>query len=691
MHFFRKLVLTLLFVAPLVAQTPPPIDTYIHNSWDTLTRSMSECKSVVDSKVTTAPVLYLPAGMPVPPAVVAMQQQCHVEVVHLPRKINKMGDVRISEIPREGLLYLPHPYVVPGGRFNEMYGWDSYFIVLGLVHDGRIDLARGMVENFLFEIENYGALLNANRTYYFTRSQPPVLEAMIDEVYSRTHDKVWLSYAYALAVRDYSLWTSASHRAGDTGLARYADLGSGPVPEMADDSTYYPDVVRWLLAHPGDHQQYLVKASAHPDASEAASLANTSCDLASKVCAAAYADGFRLSANFYHGDRAMRESGFDTTFRFGPFSGSTEQFAPVCLNSLLFHYAKQMESFATILGKPAEATQWKARAQARKAAINRYLWHADTGRFTDFNYVTQTPSTYNYITMFYPLWAGMATPEQAKALDRQLPLFEHEGGLAMSDNASGTQWDLPFGWAPTHWFAIAGLNQYGFHADGQRAATAFEQTVQANYLRDGTIREKYNVVSGSANIELAAGYRSNVIGFGWTNGVYKSLQALFPQTTADPPTPLPVTPGSATLLTRDQLQLLVPATVFYKGRTATVQLRNAAGIRFADGALTLAVKVDTEGYASADQDTYQDYLLSEVPLRFGANVLPAGAYGVGFLGGNFLVMDLGGHLLLSVPATRDAILKRPTPLQFLEDRAPGAFRLYSGRDYIPLALGRAER
>ncbi len=690
MNLSRTLLLSLFFVAPLSAQTTPLIDTYIRSSWDTLMRSMSECKSVVDSKITSAPVLYLPAGMAVPPAVVAMQQQCHVEVVHLPRKISSLGDIKISEIPRQGLLYLPNPYVVPGGRFNEMYGWDSYFILLGLLHDGRVNLARGMVENFLFEIENYGAVLNANRTYYLTRSQPPLLAAMIDEVYSRTQDKLWLARAYALAVRDYSLWTSAPHRAGATGLARYTDLGSGPVPEMADDSTYYPDVVRWLLTHPGDHGRDLVKASAHPDAREAAALAVTSCDLASKVCAAAYADGFRLSADFYHGDRAMRESGFDTSFRFGPFSDSTEQFAPVCLNSLLFRYAQLMASFATTLHKPAEVAEWQTRAADRKAAINQYLWHAELGRFTDFNYVAQTPSSYNYITMYYPLWAGLATPQQATALDRQLPLFEHEGGLAMSDNASGTQWDLPFGWAPTQWFAIAGLNQYGFHADAQRAAVAFRRTVQTNYLRDGTIREKYNVVSGSANIELAAGYRSNVIGFGWTNGVYELLGALFPQASATtPPAPL-VAPGTSTLLTRDQLEPLLPATVFYKGRTATVQLRNAVGIRFASGALTLAVKVDTQGYASADQDTYQDYLLSEVPLHFDADILPAGAYGIGFLAGTFQVMDLGGHRLLSIPSTHDALIARPTPLKFVEDQAPGAFRLYSGRDYVTLSQGPAK-
>jgi alpha,alpha-trehalase len=505
----------------------PEIAQYIHDSWDTLGRSMNECKSVVDPKVTTAPILYLPAGMEVPAAVAAMRQQCAVQVEHLPRKIAKMGDVKVEEIPKEGLLYLPNKYVVPGGRFNEMYGWDSYFIILGLVQDGRVPLAKGIVENFFFEIENYGAILNANRTYFFTRSQPPFLSSMIAEIYGKTHDKAWLEQAYGYAKRDYSLWSSGAHLAGDTGLARYTDIGAGPVPEMADDSTYYPDVIRWLLAHPDVTTDYLVDAPATPDSARAEELAVTSCDVrTSKVCAGAYVEGHRLSARFYRGDRAMRESGFDTSFRFGPFSGSTDQFAPVCLNSLLYKYEMDMGRFAKELGRPADAALWTARAAKRKAAINRYLWNKELAAYYDYNYVTKTKSAYNYIAAFYPLWAGLAAPEQAAAEEKQLAVFEHEGGLAMSDRASGTQWDLPYGWAPTNWLATEGLERYGFTVDARRIAGEFTHTVETNYMTDGTIREKYNVVSGTANIKVAAGYKANVIGFGWTNGVYLKMEAL---------------------------------------------------------------------------------------------------------------------------------------------------------------------
>jgi alpha,alpha-trehalase len=505
--------------------------SYIHSSWDTLSRSMTSCKSVIDPKVTTPPILYLPAGMATPASVAAMQQQCKVEVRSLPRKIVHMGDVTVSDVPDEGLLYLPNRYVVPGGRFNEMYGWDSYFILLGLVADKRTDLARGIIENFFFEIENYGSILNANRTYHLTRSQPPFLTSMIRELYEHPAGKPvsrqWLARAYGYAKRDYNVWITQPHLAGDTGLARYFDVGAGPVPEMADDSTYYPDVIRWLLSHPGAHTDYLVEAPDNPSPEQAAGLAKTSCDIAvSKVCAAAHVDGHWLTASFYQGDRAMRESGFDTSFRFGPFSGSTQDYAPICLNSLLYKYERDMAHFATILNLRDDVAEWNRRADDRKAAINKYLWNEKAGMFYDYDFVNRRLSSYNYISTFYPLWAGLATPEQAAALKLHLPLMERTGGIAMSDLDSGTQWDLPFGWAPTTWITIKGLAQYHDETDAARIARDFSQTILDNFLRDGTIREKYNVVSGTANVEVATGYKSNVVGFGWSNGVYLQMNNL---------------------------------------------------------------------------------------------------------------------------------------------------------------------
>jgi alpha,alpha-trehalase len=185
-----------------------------------------------------------------------------------------------------------------------------------------------------------------------------------------------------------------------------------------------------------------------------------------------------------------------------------------------------MAHFATLLGRRTEAAEWERRAARRREAINKYLWNPTQGMFYDYDFTTQKQSTYNYITAFYPLWAKLATPQQAAAIQHHLSLFEHDGGLAMSDTNSGTQWDLPFGWAPTSWLAIKGLEQYGFTGDASRIAKKFSQTILQNFLTDATIREKYNVVSGSANVAIATGYKSNVVGFGWTNGVYLQMHDL---------------------------------------------------------------------------------------------------------------------------------------------------------------------
>ncbi|KAA6463142.1 trehalase [Acidobacteria bacterium AB60] len=512
---------------------------YIHEAWDTLTRSMTECHSLVDIKVTANPILYLPAGMSVPDAVKALTEKCGVKVLSLPRRIEKLGDIDPKELPNAGLLYLPEPYVVPGGRFNEMYGWDSYFILLGLEADHHEALAKGMVDNFLFEIENYGGVLNANRTYYLTRSQPPFLTSMIRAVYEnagsfaqtpegRAEARRWLERAYELAKKDHSVWERPEHRAGTTGLSRYFDYGTGPVPEMADDSTYYPDVIRWLLAHPhAGGAGFLVKGPEHPDKAEAQRLKQTSCDVeASVVCLHAWADGYRLSKDFYLGDRAMRESGFDPSNRFGPFSGETHHFAPVCLNSLLYRYERDMEHIAHVLGKAAEAARWNRRAQARDAAIHRYLWRAKDGMFEDYDFLHGRSNTYAYIAQLYPLFGGEATREEAKQVVAKLSLFERPGGLSMSNTNTGLQWDEPFGWAPTNWVSVAGLELMGFHQDAARIAKHFDETVDEGFAHDGTIREKYNVVSRNSDVKVATGYKSNEIGFGWTNSIYLKFRTI---------------------------------------------------------------------------------------------------------------------------------------------------------------------
>src|SRR5215469_8236847 len=240
---------------------------YIRSGWDSLTRSTSSCSGVLDPKLSTSPVIYLPADFPTPQALEQMQRECKVTIARLPHVIHQMGATDMEGIQPPGLLYLENKYVVPGGRFNEMYGWDSYFIIRGLLRAGRVELARGMVDNFFFEIEHYGAMLNANRTYYLTRSQPPFLSSMFVDVYQaiqkqpgHSDEKAWLERAYANLNKDYEMWTREPHLAGQTGLSRYYDFGEGPPAEaVQDESGFYRKVADYFFLHPEQAGDYLVE------------------------------------------------------------------------------------------------------------------------------------------------------------------------------------------------------------------------------------------------------------------------------------------------------------------------------------------------------------------------------------------------------------------------------------------------
>ena len=548
MKLFPLLFLAIFVTSSAPAPSPNAPESqatlkYIHDSWTLLTRSVSDCQSLSDVKVKGTPVLYLPAGMSAPSDVAAAEQKCHIRVLNLPKAIERIGDLQPEVLPAQGLLYLPHPYVVPGGRFNEMYGWDSYFIILGLEADHRAALAKGMVDNFLFEIENYGGILNANRTYYLTRSQPPFLTSMIRAVYQapgsfpntpegRVQAQNWLAHAYTMAEKDYAYWMRPEHRASRTGLARFFGYGNGPVPELGTDSDYYVSVIRWIVEHPhAGGEQFLVKGAQNPDAAEAARLKLTSCDVrASTLCRRAWYGGYRLSRDFYEGDRAMRESGFDPSFRFGVFSGATEDYAPVGLNCLLYRYERDMEHFALLLEKPVDAMRWDMRARMRYVAMQRYLWREKEGVFADYDFVHERPSDYAFITSLYPLWAGIASRAQAASIEAKLGVFERPGGLAASSYDSGLQWDLPYGWAPTNWLAVVGLENYGDHKDAAQIAAHWNATVDHAFAADGTIREKYNVVTSSAQVHVTAGYKQDVIGFGWTNAVYLKMREVIRET-----------------------------------------------------------------------------------------------------------------------------------------------------------------
>jgi alpha,alpha-trehalase len=490
------------------------IQQYIKQGWHTLTRSNAQlARAAVDPKFHPSQVdyrwpVYVPGRENIKRieeslrAQMSPQDFARIELRPLPE------DSR--EIREQGLLYLPYPYVVPGGRFNEMYGWDSYFIQVGLVRDGEIELARNTVDNFLYEIENYGRILNANRTYYLSRSQPPFLTQMILNVYRMKRDRNWLRSTVPAIEKYYRFWTSVPHLTSETGLSRYYDLGEGPAPEVLSDErdaegrTHYDRVKEYYRTHEVtdyDVSQYYDKARDE------------------------------LTPLFYKGDRSMRESGFDPSNRFGPFNIDIIHYDPVCLNSLLYLMETDTAEIMRTLGRAREAHLWLARAAARRRSVNRLMWDEKDGLYYDYHFDKKAVRRYPFATTFYPLWVGIADRKQAARLVSNLHLFERPGGLQTSTNASGNQWDAPFGWAPLQMIAVGGLRRYGYQEEADRITANFLSTVLKEFIQYDTIVEKYDVVRRESEIGsgIKFGYNYNVIGFGWTNAAFTDMYARLPQ------------------------------------------------------------------------------------------------------------------------------------------------------------------
>jgi len=294
------------------------------------------------------------------------------------------------------------------------------------------------------------------------------------------------------------------------------------VPEIAENKDpYYREVAQQLLAR-GLAWQYFTDENANPEWPQfTLFLCDGVVTTPRSNCIRTRTMAF--TPDYYKGDRSMRESGFDISFRFGPFSGETHHYAPVCLNSLLYKTEKDLEEISGLLGRTADQRQWRQRAEARAQAMQKYLWDAQPGMFFDYDFQNNRRSSYVYATTFYPLWAGLATAEQARAVARNLAQFEQPGGMVMSTTLTGVQWDYPYGWAPIQLLAVEGLRRYGFNSEADRISQKFLTMVAENLRRDGTIREKYNVVTRSSETHVTAGYKANVVGFGWTNGVFLEL------------------------------------------------------------------------------------------------------------------------------------------------------------------------
>lgn len=421
-----------------------------------------------------------------------------VNVEILPELDQLTPDFIYSLNKKPGLLALvtekgkPLPYIVPGGRFNELYGWDSYFICLGLLADGFVNEARAIIAHFVYEIEHYGKILNANRSYYLGRSQPPFLTDLARKVYEKNGDEAFFAVALKAAVKEYeSVWNSLP-RLDKTGLSRYRPDGHGIPPETE------PGHFDWVLK-------------------DFASRHNTTIEKFTELYNSKQISEPELDEFLLH-DRAMRESGHDTSSR---FDNVVADLATIDLNALLYKYEQDILEFASMIGEDPE--KWRSRSEARKAAVNKYLWDAKEHIYYDYNTKTEQPHKFASVTAFWALWSGLASPEQARQMvDSALPRFEQPGGLCVAEKASKSakQWDYPCGWAPHQILAWQGLRNYGFAQDAGRLESKWAKMVAITWKRTGKVLEKYNVCDIDHAEDVSAEYGnqgSQKDGFGWTN------------------------------------------------------------------------------------------------------------------------------------------------------------------------------
>lgn len=377
---------------------------------------------------------------------------------------------------KSSLIPLPHPYVVPGGRFDEVYYWDSYFTILGLKDSGCDKLAKGMVSNFMYMVDKFGFIPNGGRVYYLSRSQPPLLPQMIDEVAPTEKEikvnpekKEWLEKAYKVATHEYTNeWINSPHFVPEYGLNRYYD-----VKDTKRIESWGTDNLE---------------------------TANTK--------------------EFFQHERSEAESGWDFSDR---YSNRCSDFLSVDLNSILYKNEKNFEKWARMLGKDQEAAKWATTADTRKQQMQKFLWNDKTGMYSDFDIKEKKISDYMSLATTFPLWAGIATPEQAeKVRDNLVNDFEFDGGLVTSLKKPNVerQWNFPNGWPPLECVAIEGLEKYGFLKDTQRITKKWMDLNTKVFKEQGKFVEKYNVVRN--NVDTGGTYPLQD-GFGWTNGVYLHL------------------------------------------------------------------------------------------------------------------------------------------------------------------------
>ncbi|NMP25605.1 alpha,alpha-trehalase TreF [Rahnella sp. SAP-1] len=399
-----------------------------------------------------------------------------------------------DHIPWSSLLNLPQAYIVPGGRFSETYYWDSYFTMLGLAESGRNDLLRTMADNFAWLIEIYGHIPNGNRTYYLSRSQPPVFALMV-ELFEEDGVRGARRYLEHL-IKEYEFWMDGAESLTPNQAYRHAVM----MPDGALLNRYWDD-----RDTPRDESwREDVETAKHSS---------------------------RPANEVYRDLRAGAESGWDYSSRWlrdkdRLASIRTTKFIPVDLNAFLYKLESAIANISGVNGDRETEALFRQKAEDRRAAVTRYMWDEEQGCFRDYDWYRQEMALFSAASVV-PLYVGLASHLQAERLAEAVRTrLLTPGGVMATEYETGEQWDKPNGWAPLQWMAIQGFKMYGNDALGDEIARNWLKTVSVFYNKNHKLIEKYHI-SGGVPREGGGGEYPLQDGFGWTNGVVRRLLGLY--------------------------------------------------------------------------------------------------------------------------------------------------------------------
>lgn len=408
----------------------------------------------------------------------------HIE--HLWGYLSRQPDDKVSD--QSTLIPLPHPYIVPGGRFREIYYWDTYFTAEGLAASGRMDIVENLTKNFAWLIDKVGHVPNGNRYYYISRSQPPFLVMLVDLMARKKGVNATQEFIPALE-KEYEFWMEGSKSLSAGGSHRRVVKVDGTVMNRYWDDRPLPREESW-------REDFELAAGLDP----------------------------AQSTTRYRHLRAGAESGWDFSSRWFRDAETldtiqTTDILPVDLNTLLWFLEHK-------LSKWTSDKKYKEAAKQRKQMFSRMFWNDQEGYFFDYNWKEDKQTDIWSMAGAYPVFLGLASQKQGDAVAHILESrFLKKGGLVSTLHSTGQQWDYPNGWAPLQWVAVQGLMDYGHNKLAQTIAERWLKLNESVFNSTGKMMEKYNVCDLS--LEAGGGEYPLQDGFGWTNGVATALKKVF--------------------------------------------------------------------------------------------------------------------------------------------------------------------